>query len=518
VGIQATGAAHRGGVLRLLLPSGEVDSIDPARAYTVSSWLLLSVTGDGLVGFKRVGGAEGNTLVPDLATALPVSTAGGRTYTFRLRRKLRFSTGRPVRASDVRYTFERLFMARAARPDFYEGIVGGSRCATRPKRCDLSRGIVVDDPMAIVTFHLRAPDPEFLYKLALPFAAIVPAGTPAFGRRPVPGMGPYRIQRYKPNRLIRLVRNRHFRVWSSAAQPEGNADVIELRLSADQDRQVAAVERGKADLAPVPDDRLEEVRTRYAAQVHITPMAQTVFVQLNTTRPPFDNALARKAVNYAVDRGRIVELTGGDDLTAPTCQVLPPSFPGYQAYCPYKANSGRGGSWTAPDPALGRRLVRRSGTSGMRVDLIGVSGKNVCGSGTTVVADALRKLGYRVALTRFRDSQAFFDAYNRLPREVEAATLGWIQDYPAPSTFIGGISRCNPYFCDPALARKLRRAVSRDPRAANGFWTRLDHELVDRAIVVPLVNPKQIDFVSRRVGNYQRHPVFGSLITQLWVR
>jgi len=521
VAVQAAGAAHRGGTLRLL-SAGVFDSIDPARAYSQSSWLLLSIMGDGLVGFKRVGGAEGNTLVPDLATALPVPTEGGRTYAFQLREGLRFSTGRPVKASDVRYTFERLFRARAVRLDFYEGIVDGPACVERPKRCDLSRGIVADDASRTVTFRLRAPDPEFLYKLALPFAVVVPAGTPATGEGPVLGTGPYRIARYQPKRLIRLVRNPHFRVWSSAAQPDGNPDAIELRFSSDQDEQVTTVQRGRADWTPtVPSDRLQEVRTRYAAQLHVTPQALTVFVQLNTTRPPFDNALARRALSYAVDRARIVELAGGSDLAAPTCQILPPNFPGYRPYCSYTLSPNRGGSWTAPDLARARELVRRSGTSGMPIDMIGGSGKNVYAAGTTVVADTLRLLGYRVSLSKFRNPATYFAAYKRQPHRLEAAEIGWKQDYPAPSNFLTGIFRCNPYFCDRAFERRIRRALAvqaRDPRAATGPWARLERALVDRAIAVPLVNPKEIDFVSRRVGNYQHHPVFGILLSQLWVR
>jgi YVTN family beta-propeller protein len=521
VAVQAGGAAHRGGTLRLLLPDG-LDSIDPARAYTPESWLLLSITADGLVGFKRVGGVEGNTLVPDLATALPVPTDGGRTYTFRLREGLRFSTGRPVKASDVRYTFERLFRMRTPRPDFYEGIVGGRACKKRSKRCDLSRSIVTDDASRTVTFQLRAPDPEFLYKLALPLAAVVPAGSPAARKRPVPGTSPYRIARYEPKRLLRLVRNPHFRVWSSAAQPDGNPDVIEVRFSSDENQQVAAVERGRADWTPrVPTDRREEVRTRYAGQVHITPQAATFFVQLNTTRPPFDNALARRAVNYAVDRGRIVELAGGTDWAAPTCQVLPPNFPGYRPFCAYTANPRRGGAWSAPDLASARELVRRSGTRGMRVDMIGTTGKNAFAAGPRVVADTLRQLGYRVSLAKFPNLAAYYAAYRRGAHRLEAAEYGWGQDYPGPSSFIAGIFACNPYFCDRGFERRIGKALSlqaRDPRAGNEVWARLDREVVDLAIVVPLVNPKQIDFVSRRVGNYQHHPVFGALISQLWVR
>jgi YVTN family beta-propeller protein len=520
VAVQAGDAAHRGGTLRLLTGElAEFDLPDPGRSYDPLSWSLLSVTSDGLVGFKRVGGVEGNTLVPDLATALPVPTDGGRTYTFQLREGLRFSNGRIVKASDVRFTMERVFRASSDGRGFYEGIVGGLACTRKPGRCDLSRGVVTDDVARTVTFHLREPDPELLYKLALPLAFVVPSGTPLPGTRPAPGTGPYRFERYERGKLIRLVRNSHFRAWSSAAQPQGIPDTIELR-GRSAAGAVFAVESGRADVSDVSDGRLDDVRTRYPAQVRITPRPATLLAQLNTTRPPFDSLAARSAVAFAVDRRRLAELAGGPDVVQPTCQVLPPSTPGYRPYCPHTARP-TGGSWTAPDLARARELVRRSGTRGMRVDMISVRGDPLFSSAAAVVADVLRGLGYRVSLKTYPDFGAYFDAYYSGADSLELAFNGWFQDYPAPSNFIKGVFACNPYFCDRAFEARMRRLLAlqaREPQTASGEWARLERELVERAVAIPLVNPKEVTFVSKRVGNFQRHPVLGTLIGQLWVR
>jgi YVTN family beta-propeller protein len=520
VAVQPGDAAHRGGTLRLLTEELHgLDVPDPAHSYDDFAWMLLSVTSDGLVGFKRVGGVEGNTLVPDLATALPVPTNGGRTYTFQLRPGLRFSNGRIVKASDVRFTFERVFNASSPGLGFYTGIVGGRACARNPGRCDLASGVVVDDAARTVTFRLREPDPDFLYKLALPLAFVVPSGTPLPGAHPVPGTGPYRIQRYQRGLLIRLTRNRHFRTWSSTAQPQGIPDVIELRGRSGP-RALADVVNGRADVSEAPDDRLDDLRTRYPAQVHITPRPATLLVQLNTTRPPFDNLAARRAVAFAVDRVRLVERASGSAVLQPTCQVLPPSSPGYRAYCPHTASPTRG-SGTAPDLRRARELVRRSGTRGMRVHMITVRGEPLFSSAAEVVADALRLLGYRVSLRTYSDFGAYFGAYGAAAGSVEVALNGWIQDYPAPSNFIRGVFACNPYFCDRAFETRTRRLLAlqaREPQVATEQWGRLERELVERAIAIPLVNPKDVTFVSKRVGNFQRHPVLGTLISQLWVR
>jgi YVTN family beta-propeller protein len=527
VAVQAGGAAHRGGTLRLVGDSNVGDSIDPARGYG-ALWQPLSVAYDGLVGFKRVGGNDGNTLVPDLARALPTPTGDGRTYTFRLREGIKFSDGRELKASAVLSSLERLFRAKTPVPGYYEGIVGGPACQKQPNRCDLSKGVLTDNETGMVTIRLRAPDPDFLYKLALPFASVVPAGTPATGNRPVPGTGPYRIAEYT-NRRLRLVRNRHFRVWSKAAQPEGVPDKIVLELGGTPDAWMTAVERGRADFLPslfFPSSRIQEARTRYAAQLHITPTPFTIFVQLNTTRPPFEDSRARRAVAYALDRRHLVDVFGGKDLAAPACQLLPPNFPGYQRYCPYTLRPTKGGAWTAPDLVHARRLVAQSGTAGMPVDVIGVSGKVPFSPFTTSLVQTLRGLGYRTSVRRlpqstyFSSSSLLFTGASRF----EAAVAGWFPDYPAPSDFMIGNLACsntNGFSCDPVLDRKLRataRLQSRSPRAANEAWARLERQVIDRAIIVPVVTPKAADFVSKRVGNYQRHPIFGMLISQAWVR
>jgi YVTN family beta-propeller protein len=523
VAVQASGAAHRGGILRLVAEPNSIDSIDPARAYL--SWQLLSVVYDGLVGFKRFGGTEGNLLVPDLASALPAPTDNGRTYTFRLREGIKFADGRELKASAVRYTLERLFRADPQRPDYYEGIVGGPACRKQPKRCDLSKGVLTDDDTGIVTIRLRAPDPDFLYKLALPFASVVPTGTPAAGNRPLPGTGPYRIAEYT-NRRIRLVRNRHFRVWSKVAQPEGIPDEIVLALAGTADAQVTAVQRGRADfLLYFPRNRLQEARTRYAAQLHVTPTAATSYVLLNTKRPPFNDLRARRAVAYAFDRGRLVDAFGGNDLAAPACQLLPPNFPGYQRYCPYTARPTEGGAWRAPDLERARKLVAESGTAGTRVDVVGVSGKVPFSAFTTSLVHTLRRLGYRTSVRRQPQSRYFsLSGLGGDSGRFEAAVSGWSTDYPAPSDFMIGVLACSNaagYVCDPALDRKLREIAqlqSRNHRAANDAWARLERQVIDRAIIVPVITPKAADFVSERVRNYQRHPLFGMLISQVWVR
>jgi peptide/nickel transport system substrate-binding protein len=523
--VRAPGTDHRGGTLVLL--TRHAGSIDPATAYEPASVLTLFMTNDGLTAFQRVGGLPGTRLVPDLAVSLPAPTQGGTTYTFLLRRGIRYSTGKLVRPADFRYAIEREFRLRSPGMGSYE-IVGGAACASDPAKCDLSRGIVTDDHAGTVTFHLVAPDPQFLDELALPWADAVPVGTPSGGTSTaVPATGPYMIRSYAPGHELRLVRNPHFRVWSQAAQPNGYPDQIVWKIGGGAAAAVTAIERGTADWSIdfPPAARMQELQTRYASQLHIySPGLTTDFLFLNTRVAPFSNPSVRRALNLAIDRNRIVKQLGGPAYASPTCQLLPPGIPGFRRYCPYTANPSPSGAWTAPELAKARRLVAASGTKGMSVTVWAGPGEFMPLDSELYVVSVLDRLGYAAHLKSFGPMVA--DSRTR-------AQIGfgfWVADYPAASDFINPLLSCAAFtphspgnsnwaeFCDKKIDAQIQQATQATGPGANQLWARIDHELVNQAPLVPLVNRTWIDFVSKRAGNYQFSWQAGPLLDQLWIR
>jgi ABC-type transport system substrate-binding protein/DNA-binding SARP family transcriptional activator len=538
-------ATHRGGTLTVIAqnpPDNPGPETDPAVAYDTLPWQMLSMTNDGLVGYRRVGGLPGNQLVPDLAIVLPRPGEGGRTYTFRLRAGLRYSNGEPVRASDFRRAIERDFVIGGRQNPgiraYYAGIAGAGRCLSRPGTCDLARGIGADDAAGTVTFHLTAPDPEFLYKLAFSWAYPVPPGTPDhhISAAQLPATGPYMTASLVPGHAWTLVRNPRFRQWSQQAQPGGYPDRIVVRLDVAPGQAVADVEHGRADvLLTPPPDAVAQLATHYTSQLHRGPLTATFALTLNTRIPPFNSLTARKALNYAIDRNTVIALNGGSLAAAATCQVLPPTMPGYQPYCPYTLRPGPAGAWTAPDLALAEQLVQASGTHGDTVTMLyGDQGTPFPSRATArYVVSVLDRLGYRASL-RLVDPNAYWNVLGDSRDRVQIGFFGWFQDYPAPSDFIDPLLTCgfflpaNPgnfntaEFCDPQVDAQARQALADqqvgDPATAAGQWAAIDHELVDRAPWVPLYNPLDLTVLSARTGNYQFHPYWNLLIDQLWIR
>ena len=514
VAVAATGAGHRGGTLRIqwwgprekpgVFDAAGPPEFDPATSYSSEGWQTLGITNDGLTAFRRVGGTAGATLVPDLAETLPEPSDGGRTYRFSVRRGIRFSTGRPVQPSDVKRGIERSLNAEQRAFGLLDGIAS----------------ITADDAHRTIAFRLRRADPDFLFRLALPFASAVPPGTAA-PPRIVAATGPYRISRFDEGRRVRLERNRFYRTWSALAKPDGYPDVIDVRLGVSEQEAIGAIRANRTDWTRMtqPSTELTRLRRTDPGLIRDIVPPVTIWMFLNTRVPPFDRLDARRAVSLAIDRGAVVAAAGGAHAARPTCHILPPGFPGYRPDCPNE-----------PDLAAARRLVARSGTRGARVVLW--TGADLRFT-TRPLRRALRSLGYRTTVRTVPGGQ-YFSRINDSSTRAQAGPGVWFPDYPSPSTFLGDIFSCRSFvkrsennlnasqFCDPgadALVRRATELPATDPRAADAMWARAERRVLRAAPVVPLINPVTSNLVSARVRNDQYSPQIGGFLPdQAWVR
>jgi peptide/nickel transport system substrate-binding protein len=525
--------AHAGGTLTLLASTAG-GTLDPQVNYTLQYWQLYQATYDGLVTFQKVNGQASFTVVPDLATALPKISHGGKTYTFTLRKGIKFSNGKAVTVDDVKASFIRLF--KVSNPNsgsWYNAISGGDACVATPASCTLS-GLVVDAATNKVTFNLAKVDPEFIYQLAVPFAAILPAGTPAKdqGSTPVPGTGAYTFQSYNPTTSLVMVRNPHFKVWNAKAQPQGYPNKIVENFGMTVESEVTAVENGQADWVfdPLPADRLGEISTKYASHLNLHQLTANWYLPMNTNIAPFNNLKARQALNYAINKNNVVSLYGGSKLANPTCTILPKGFPGHTNFCGY--TKGGGANYKGPDMAKAKALVAASGTAGMVVKLVATNDA-VNSAVAQYVVSVLNQLGYKASVV-LQSANIQFNYIQNTNNKVQISLTQWFQDYPAASDFINVLLGCSTFhpgsdnsinisgFCNAGIDAKIKAAATlgiTDPTAANVKWGQLDKTLMlDYAPWVPLINPKLTDFTSQRVGNYNFSLEFYMYVDQLWVK
>jgi peptide/nickel transport system substrate-binding protein len=528
-----TTASHRGGTLKLLAKAAG-GTLDPQVNYTLEYWQLYQATYDGLLAFKKAGGQDAFTVVPDLAENLPTPTNGGKTWVFKLRTGIKFSNGQPLTVKDVVASFQRIFKVKSPTSGtFYAGIVGATACLAKPATCTLKGGVIGDAKTNTVTINLTAPDSEFKYRLAVPHASILPADAPPTdaGTKPIPGTGAYYFASYDPNKALVMKRNPYFKQWSKDAQPDGYPDEIIQSYGLTVEAQVTAVENGQADWTyeNVPADRLNEIGTKYASQVHVEPLTAFWYLPMNVNIPPFNNLKARQAVNFALDRNAAVKIFGGANLATPSCQVLPPGFPGHVDYCPYTKNPGT--VWSAPDLAKAKELVKESGTAGEPVTVYS-SDDDVNKAMGVYVQSVLNELGYKASVKPI-SVNIFFTYVQNTNNKVQINVQQWYQDYPAASDFLYILFGCESFhpgsdssinfsgFCDKPINNLMHKAlalsVTNEP-AANVLWAKVDKEVTDQAPMATLFNPKHLDFVSKRVGNFVFSKQFYWLVDQSWVQ
>ncbi len=530
---QAGNEQHRGGTMRLLSVAAG-GTLDPQINYTLQYWQLYQSMYDGLVTFKHAKGSEGFTIVPDLAEEMPKAEDGGKTYVFKLRKGIKFSNGQELTVKDVVASFKRIFkISGPTSGTFYNLIVGADACLKTAATCTLDGGVVADEAANTVTFHLTKPDAEFFDKLAVPHAVILPASTEAKdqGNAPIPGTGAYMAASYDPNKQLKLVRNPNFVEWSKDAQPDGYPDEIHYDFGLTEEAEITAIQNGQADwtLDPPPTDRLGELGSKYKDRVFINTLTAMYYLPMNTNIPPFNNVKARQAVNYAIDRNAVVKLFGGTKLAAPACQILPPGFPGYEPYCPFTKNPGE--KWTAPDLAKAKQLVKESGTAGQKVTII-VEDIAVNRSIGVYMQSVLKKIGYDASVKAISQNLQFTYIQNT-KNKVQISLSEWYQDYPAASDFLNVLFGCDSFhpesdnsvniagYCDKAVDAKMKDASATgitDDAAANKKWAQIDKDVTDAAAAAVLFTPKHVDFISKRVGNFQFNGQYYWVITQSWVQ
>jgi len=436
--------------------------------------------------------------------------------------------------NDVVASLQRIFKVKSPTSGgFYAGIVGAQACLKKPVGCTLKGGISGDAKKNTVTINLVAPDPEFKYKLAVPHASIVPASSPSSdaGTKPIPTTGPYYFASYNPNKQLVMKRNPYFKQWSKQAQPEGYPDQITQSFGLTVEAQVTAIENGQADwtLEAPPADRLNEMGTKYPSQTHVETLTAFWYAPMNTNLAPFNNVKARQAVNYAIDRNALVKIFGGTKLATPSCQVLPPGFPGYVPYCPYTKNPGA--KWSAPDLAKAKQLVKASGTAGQKVTVISPDDE-VQKAVAVYLQSVLNQIGYKAKVKPISGNIAFTYVQNT-KNKVQINVQQWYQDYPAASDFLNILFGCDSFhpgsdssiniagFCDKKINAQMQKALKleqTDFPGADALWSKIDRQVTDASPMATLFTPRHIDFLSKRVGNFVFSKQFYWLVDQSWVQ
>ncbi len=499
------------------------ESLDPGLSFSLEGATALQNVYLPLLTYAHANGAAGTKLIPGLAKGLPRIDQGGRRYTLYLRRGLKYSDGRPVRASDFRSTVERLFRINSVGSTFYTGIVGAETFA-KTKKGGIG-GIETDDQSGKIVIHLTEPSGVFEYLLGLTYVALLPADTPAEDMTVHPPLatGPYEITDVRPGRSWEYARNP---AWASANAealpqlPGGHVDKIAFKVQPNTATQVHEVERGEVDWMenPPPPDLHADLKRRFeGTQLREDQTISVYYFWMNTRKAPFDDLKVRRAVNYAVDPAALERIYAG--TLDRTQQVLPPQMPGYRKFVLYPH-----------DMAKAKKLIARADPSDRHITVWtdNIAPNDEAGE---YFQQVLEQLGFAVTLKKVSGSAYFTLIGNSSTPELDAGWSNWLLDYPHPNDYFGpqlsgesivptgNTNWAN--FDDPAVSRKINELAQQQlgPRQESEYAA-LDREVMRQAPWAPFGTFTLGTFVSDKIDldKVIVSPIYGQDLTSFQFR
>jgi ABC-type transport system substrate-binding protein len=483
----------------------DVPTLDPALGYDDSSWLFELLIFDPLLDYD-----DGLDLVPHLATDFALSP-DARRATVKLRSDARFSNGRAVTASDVRFAIERVLRPATHSPgaEFFRGIHGAADFVAG--RAAHVAGIEIGDDLDLA-FALEEPDPLFLHKLAMPFAAPVPGEEvdrlgEDFARQPT-GSGPFRLREWRPGEVLRLER------VAPASAPDGTPliQVIE-RLSGVSDQLAwLKFEAGELDVSGIPAAEFSHViaEASLAPRIVHRTLLSTQYLGMNCEIAPFDRPEVRRAVSAAVDRGKVLALHNERGELA--AGILPPGMPSYEAR-----------PLSPPDFAEARKLLAGAGLgSGFRTTLWTRNDPASVRDAEAVTQD-LTAIGVDVRIKPVTWA-ALLEA-TRTAGLVPLFLLGWQADFPDPSNFLDVLfnsqargANNSTFFASPAVDALLDAARPLPPGPERfATYTRVESAILAQAPVVPLFHQATYVVLSPRVHGFRLHPMRPERLAEVWL-
>src|SRR5262245_34894800 len=298
--------AQEGGKATVLMGTAP-DFLDPQLGYTTQSAEATWISYTPLLTYRHADGKAGTELIPGLADALPAISADGKTYKLKLRDGLVYSNGKPVKASDFAYTIERAIKLNWGGKSFFTNNIAGASAYDKGDASSIS-GITTNDKTGEITIHLVRPYGAFANVIAFPAAGLVPSGTPMrnLTNDPPPGVGPYMITAVSPNRTFSVVKNPHFAALHLPDIPTGHLDKVTVNITSNTQSEAQQVLSNQADAFDagdtLPPSLLPQIQSRAKDRFAREDVPSTFYFFLNTQTAPFDNPLAREAVNLALDR------------------------------------------------------------------------------------------------------------------------------------------------------------------------------------------------------------------------
>jgi len=404
-----------GGSLNLCVTTG-LSSLDPAygRYVFLVDWIYNFY--EGLVEF-----GEGTDIRPCLAERWEVAE-DGLTYTFWLKKNVRFHNGKELRAEDVKDSFQRVLHPAAKTPGtwVFEMVQGAEEFMKG--LADRVDGIEIVDSH-ILRMRLREPVPFFLGMLAQCYAFVLPSEIASRHGQltEVCGTGPFKLDRLEPDRMLEMSRFENYH-----AQPAPYVDSVSVQFGVSEAEIAEKLRTGQIHFsAELQKKSLEQFlsMTEWRPRLQTNVQLYTSLIALNCKTAPLTDVRARQAISYAIDRQRIVREVVGAERAVVAHGLLPPGLQGYDAQA----------VGYLFDPTRSRNLLKLANVpQGTVLEMLQTE------AGTSqavleILQENLRDVGLELRV-QFLVPDLLQQAIEK--GKVPMRLTKWVADYPDPDSFL----------------------------------------------------------------------------------
>ena len=440
-------------------------------------------------------------IAADIAQTWDKST-DGKTFTFHLRKDVKFHDGTLVKASDFKYSWERALspVTQSISAGTYLNDIVGASDVISGKSSTLSGVKALDDYTLEVS--IDAPKAYFLDKMAFPTAFVVERANVQSGSqwwlKPV-GTGPFKLKQWQQDQSLVLLRNDNF--YGDRAR------VAEVDFQLYSGDPVALYQQGSidvSDVAPIYNGLVTDPTNPISKELNIFRLLSFSYVGFDTSTPPFDDVNVRQAFCYAVDKERTIRLAVNGVMTA-AYGILPPGMPGF--------NPNLQG--LKFDSAKAKQLIAASkyGDVSKFPPIVWTTsgyGGNISGVMGGIISDWKNNLGVDVSVRQL-EPQAFL--YSLSQEKNQLFDGGWIADYPDPQDFLDvlfstGAAYNTGGYSNPQVDTLLKQAATEsDSTARLKLYQNAEQIIVQDAAALPLFFEQNYVLVKPNIKGYEVNPL-----------
>ncbi len=474
-------------------------SLDPAVAYEFSGVLVAQNIYDTLVAFE---GEDLTTLKPRLAQSWTIRDGGSRwQVAFKLRPGVKFSTGRPVTAKAVAFSFDRVIALNKSPAFLFKDIAGLNEGDTIP----------VGDDTVVVSLPKASSPQAFLSILTFTVGGIVDPDEAmahqtgsdrgeAWLRNHSAGTGPYTLERWDPDSRAVLVANPNY--WG----PKPSLSRVIIQHVPESSTQKFMVESGDADIAAdLTPEQGRDLAGKPDIKVQSGKLLQLVYIGMNVKAPPLDNAKVREAIRWSIDYDGIIRsLLRGEARKVQT--IIPDGLFGFNPSAPFQQ-----------DVSKAKALLTEAGMGGgVSVELLIPTGPAPGGVKWADIAakvqSDLAKAGVKVDIKETTQAQ-LLSVYRA--QKGQMVMILWGPDFPDPD---GNVTPFTDYgahsiawrnqYNDPAVAALAKQAaLETDVSKRRALYTQLTTKVLHEGPYVILYQPTTRFGLRKNVSGFVWNPM-----------